>query len=119
MSILLRILAWVGLPSWVAPLFILAVITGSLGGAYIKGRLDSSANCHERELKAIIASMQRDRQAAIEADKKAKAQIKNMEQEAKRADEEIAKYEEELRNRPDSCSLTVDDVNRLRGVGGR
>jgi hypothetical protein len=116
---LLRVLAWVGLPSWVAPLLIAGAIAAALGGAYIKGRMDSAANCRERELAAVIASMERDRQIALEADRKAKELIKRLEEQAKKDDEEIAKYAEELRSRPDRCDLTPGDVNRLLNTRGR
>lgn len=119
MSILLRFLAWLGLPSWVAPLLIIGIISSAIGGAYIKGRSDSSANCREKELLATIAAMERDRKIAELAAKKADAQIKSLEETARKNEEEVAKYEQELSKRPDRCSLTPDDVNRLRNIRGR
>lgn len=113
MTWLLRVLAWVGLPSWVAPLLIVGIAASALGGAYIKGRMDSSANCREKELKAVIASMERDRKVAEDADKRAKDMIRKLEQDARKDDEEIAKYVEELKKRPDRCDLTPLDVDRM------
>lgn len=119
MNILFKLFTWLGLPSWVAPLLIFTLITSALGGAYVKGRLDSAANCREKELAGIIAAMERDRQIAVEADQKAKTEMGRLEQAAKEAEEEVARYEQELLNRADRCALTPDDVNRLRGRGGR
>lgn len=110
---LLRVLAWVGLPSWVAPLLIAGAVVGALGGAYIKGRMDSAASCRERELLAVVASMERDKRIAELADQEAKKVIHKLEEEARKDNEEIAKYAEELRGRPDKCSLTPSDVNRV------
>lgn len=119
MSILFRIITWLGLPSWVAPLAIVAIVSSGIGGAYIKGRVDSSANCREAELLARIASMERDKSISEKAAQIAQGNLKILEEEAKKQDQEIAKYEAELRNRPDKCGLTGDDVNRLRGPRGR
>jgi hypothetical protein len=55
----------------------------------------------------------------LEADRKAKELIKRLEEQAKKDDEEIAKYAEELRSRPDRCDLTPGDVNRLLNTRGR
>lgn len=113
MTWLLRILAWVGLPSWVAPLLIAGIVAGALGGAYFKGRMDSAANCRERELRAVIAAMERDQRIANDAAKRSAEAIRSLEEAAKRDDEEIAKYAEELKKRPDRCDITPDDANRL------
>lgn len=119
MSALLRFLAWVGLPSWVAPLLIIGLITSALGGSYMKGRMDSSANCREKELLAQIAAMERDRKIADLATTNLAAYVKQLEDEAAKMDQEVAKYEEELKSRADRCALTPDDVNRLRNIKGR
>ena len=119
MTFLLRILGWMGLPSWVAPLLIVGVIAGSLGGAYFKGRMDSSAICKERELQSVIASMERDKKIAAVADQKSKEVIRKLEEDANKDALEIAKYAEELKSRPDRCDLTPLDVNRMRYDRGR
>lgn len=113
MTWLLRILAWVGLPSWVAPLLIVGLVASALGGAYLKGRMDSSAVCRERELRAVIAAMERDQKIASDAAKRSAETIRNLEEAAKRDDEEIAKYAEELKKRPDRCDITPADTDRL------
>lgn len=113
MTWLLRVLAWVGLPSWVAPLLIAGLVAGALGGSYLKGRMDSAANCREKQLQAVIASMERDRKIAQDADKRSKDTIRKLEEDARKDDEEIAKYVEELKKRPDRCDLTPFDVDRL------
>lgn len=119
MSALLRFLAWLGLPSWVAPLLIIGLITSALGGSYMKGRMDSSASCREKELLAQIAAMERDRKIADLATTNLAAYVKQLENEAAKMDQEVAKYEEELKSRADRCALTPDDVNRLRNIKGR
>lgn len=119
MSLILRFLAWLGLPSWVAPLLIVGAITGALGGAYLKGRADSSANCREKELLAQIAAMERDQKINELANNNLAAYVKELEDEAKKNAEEVAKYAEELRNRSDRCDLTPADVNRLRNIKGK
>lgn len=119
MTWLLRILTWVGLPSWVAPLLIVVNITGALGGAYVKGRMDSSANCRERELLAEIAAMKRDQKITELANNNLAVYVDQLEDDAEKTDQKVAKYEEELAKRPDRCALTPDDVNRLRDIKGR
>lgn len=119
MSALLRFLAWLGLPSWVAPLLIIGLITSALGGSYMRGRMDSSANCREKELLAQIAAMERDRKIADLATTNLAAYVKQLEDEAIKMDQEVSKYEEELKSRADRCALTPDDVNRLRDIKGR
>jgi len=115
---LLRVLAWVGLPSWVAPLLIAGAVAGALGGAYIKGRMDSAASCRERELLAVVASMERDKRIAELADRYSKKAIQKLEEEARKDNEEIAKYAEELKRRPDRCDLTPLDVDRMFNTKG-
>ena len=94
-------------------MLIVGMIAGALGGAYFKGRMDSTASCREKELKAVIASMERDRKIALDADKRSKDTIQKLEENARKDDEEIAKYAEELKSRPDRCDLTPDDVDRM------
>jgi septal ring factor EnvC (AmiA/AmiB activator) len=118
-SLILRVLALFGLPSWMAPLFIAFFMATVVSGAYVKGRLDSASGCRERELQAKIAAMERDIRIASQAETRAKDQIKRLEAEAKQHDEQVNEYEEELRKRPDRCDLTPADVNRLRGNRGR
>lgn len=119
MSLIIRLLAWVGLPSWVAPLLIVGLFTGALGGAYFKGRHDSAASCREKELLAVIAGMEKDRNIALAADKLDQQRMKELEDQAKQAEQEVNKYEQELRSRPDSCSLTPADIDRMRNDRGR
>lgn len=119
MSILLRFLGWLGLPSWVAPLLIAGVVASALGGSYLKGRFDSAATCREKELLAQIAAMERDRKISESAAKRDADYIKKLQEDARKTDEEVARYEEELRKRADRCALTPDDVNRLRNIKGR
>lgn len=119
MTWLLKLMAVVGLPSWVAPLLIIGIITGALGGAYVKGRMDASASCRERELQAVIASMERDKRISDVADQKSKEMIRKLQEQAQKDDEEIERYAEELKKRPDRCDLTAPDVNRLLNTRGR
>lgn len=113
--ILLRLLGWLGLPSWFAPLIIVAAITTGVTGAYIKGRLDSSASCREAALQAALQSMARDKKAAEQAEADAVKRAGTLAAEAAKREKEVAAYEQELRRRADKCDLTPDDVNRLRG----
>lgn len=94
-------------------MLIAGLAASALGGAYLKGRMDSAASCRERELQAVIASMERDQKIANDAAKRSMDKIRNLEEAAKRDDEEIAKYAEELKKRPDRCDITPLDTDRL------
>jgi hypothetical protein len=112
--ILLRVLAWLGLPTWIAPLIIAGMLAAGLSGAYIKGRMDSAANCREAALLAQIKAMERDRDAAKAAEALAQKKAADLSAEAKKREEEVTAYEVELKKRADRCDLTPADIDRLR-----
>jgi hypothetical protein len=91
---------------------------GLLLGAYWKGYSTAAQNCRDAELRAIIATQERDMaawKAADEVEKQLQADI-----EADNADlqDKVKQYEIELAQRPDAkCALSPADVDRLRGIG--
>mgnify|MGYP000349511049 CR=1 FL=1 len=115
---LLRITATVGLPSWVLPAVMAGFFMSALGGAYVKGRVDASANCKEAELHQQIATLQADLAAqklAAEFETNAR---RYLEEQNRKNEQELMTYETELQNRSSaSCNLDAADIKRLRRIG--
>lgn len=115
---LARLLAFLGIPTWV-PLAGLAGVI-AMGGAYVKGRMDAAQNCRDAELKAVIASMQRDIAAADQAKQLEASQQAELEADRQRLQKEVADYETALAMRPEpACTLGPDDIDRLSGKRGK
>lgn len=113
-----RLLAFLGIPTWI-PLAGLAGVI-AMGGAYVKGRMDAAQNCREAELRAVIASMQRDIAAGEQARSLEAAQTAELEAQRQKLEQEVAAYETALKTRPEpGCSLTADDVRALGGLHGK
>lgn len=115
LSWLLRALAFLGIPPWLPVAGLAGVL--AIGGAYVKGRMDATANCHEAELRAVIASMQRDIAANEQARSLEAAQAAELEAQRQKLEQEVADYEAALKARPaePACTLTDDDIGRLHG----
>ena len=110
------LLAAVGLPAWTIYAVAALALSGALGGAYIKGRLDSSALCREAELRAEIVSLKRDISMQQAADMVEGRLMDDLARKSEEDQQRIEAYEKELASRPDArCSLTPDDVDRVRG----
>lgn len=117
MSWVRSILGWFGLalPPWLLPVAIAGALVASLGAAYVKGRVDSSANCREASLKAEIAQLERDRDAAKEAEADSDNMAAALAAANQKLQDEVDAYVRDLALRPDGrCALTGDDVRRLR-----
>ena len=112
----LRILAWLGLPAWVA---ILVAAGGIVSGSYLKGRSDANANCRAAELQAKIEALQRDLAVQRDADAFEAAALRELEVDNAQKDMQIDLYVNELATRPDGdrCRLGPVDIERLRGLG--
>lgn len=93
------------------------VALAMLGGAYWKGYSTASANCHDAQLLAQIASMQRDVAAAAQAQEVERAQAAELEAQRQQLETKVNDYAEALNARPDAkCALTDDDLRSLGGV---
>lgn len=113
-----RLLAFLGIPKWLP----LAGIAGAvmLAGAYWKGHSDAAQNCREAELRAEIAALKRDVAAAEAAHRLEAAQTKELEAQRQQLAKEVADYEAALKVRPEpACTLTDDDIGRMRGQRGK
>ena len=96
---------------------ILLVSVALLGGAYWKGYSVASQNCHDAQLRVVIASMQRDISAAAQADEVARAQAAALDAQRQQLESQVKDYEAALKSRPDpACTLSADDVRALGGV---
>ena len=92
------------------------VALAMLGGAYWKGYSAASSNCHDAQLLAQIASMQRDISAAAQAQELERAQSAALEAQRQQLETQVNDYAEALKSRPDpACTLSADDVDRLSG----
>lgn len=109
-----RLLAVLGIPTWV-PVVLLAGAL-AVGGAYVKGRMDGATRCHDAELRAVIASMQRDLTAQSQAQELEASQQAALEAQRQQLEEQVKDYEAALKIRPAAaCALTDDDIGRLSG----
>lgn len=93
------------------------LVTGMTGGAYIKGRLDASANCREATLKAQIAILERDAKVQREADAVEAEAMADLESLNNSQQMLISEYENANKNRPDLCPLSPADIDSLRNLG--
>ena len=97
-----------------------ALAVGLLAGAYIKGHSDASAKCHDAQLRAEIASLQRDMAAWKAADAVDKMLQDELERQSADLQQKVQDYEAELSKRPDNrCGLSPDDIGRLRVIDGQ
>lgn len=119
MMAIVRVLAFVGLPSWLAPVLIAGMIAGGMGGAYIKGRLDSASNCREAAVRAQLQAMERDRAIAISISEEAVKKTAELAAEVNKREAEVDRYEAELQKRTDRCDLTPDDIKSLDRLHGK
>lgn len=93
---------------------------GLLLGAYWKGYSNAAAQCHEAQLRAIIATQARDLKAWEAADKVAKDEQARMAAENIELNQMVTDYEKELLLKPaPGCALSDADARRLRDIGGR
>lgn len=108
-------LGWLGLPSWLLPVVLVSACLSALGAAYLKGRMDSAANCREAQLRAELAALQRDRDAAKEAERASDQMAEALAAANQKLQQEVDVYEKSLALRPDArCRLDDDDLRRLR-----
>ena len=116
----LRLAGVAVVPPWVMPAILITLAASGLGGAYLKGRIDAAANCHEAALRTQVANLERDIAAQKAADETEAAAMAALEDERSRMEREISDYETELASRPagGSCTLTPSDIDRLRRIGG-
>lgn len=117
MSWLRSILSWFGLalPPWLLPAVIAGAFLAAVGTAYVKGRVDSSANCRAAALEAEIATLKRDRDAALAAEAESDDMAAALATANEKLQQEVDAYAKDLELRPDSrCALTPDDLRRLR-----
>jgi len=93
---------------------------GLILGAYWKGYSTASANCHEAQLRAVIATQARDLKAWEAASKTDKDEMARLAAENIELNNMVTDYEKELLLKPaPACALDQRDVDRLRGIGGR
>jgi hypothetical protein len=111
MGIILRLMAMVGLPSWLLPLIIAGAIAGFGGWAYLEGRSAANARHELANEKAKNVTQAYDLKAAKEAATYDDQQRIDLESDMAARDMEITEYETRLAKRPDArCSLDDDDV---------
>ena len=117
---MIRLLAWLGLPSWVLPLIGVGLVSVALSFAYLKGYSAAAGKCEAASLRVQLAGMQRDIDAMREADRIEAIETAKLDALLADMEAEIAGYEIELEAKPDNkCALTPDDVKRLHSGGQR
>lgn len=93
---------------------------GALTTAYFMGKSAAEAEAKIASLEAKIAGMERDLMIAGVADLVTEVEISQLQDEKAEAEKRNEDYEKELATRPDGrCTLTDDDVGRLRPNGKR
>lgn len=104
------------LPYILGGLLVLSIV-GTLGG-YIKGYGDAASKCQNAQLQAKIDSMQRDVDANKVADDINKMLQDSLEKENADLQQKVQDYAVYLALHPDTkCTLSDDDVVRMRGLG--
>lgn len=113
------------MPAFLLPLLLnrytigAVIALGLILGAYWKGYSNAAAQCHEAQLRAIIATQARDLKAWEASDKAAKDEAARLAAENIELNNLVTDYEKELLLKPaPSCSLTADDVRALERVRG-
>jgi hypothetical protein len=51
---MMKLLALIGLPTWIVPVGAIGLVLAGLSGAYLKGRGDANANCTSAELERVV-----------------------------------------------------------------
>jgi hypothetical protein len=96
---------------------------GLLLGAYWKGHSTAAQNCRDAELRAQIATMQRDMAAWRAADDIEKLLQSELETQRNDLQDRVKQYEIELAQRPNGkCALDDRDIrnlDRMHGIGKR
>mgnify|MGYP006921314829 CR=1 FL=1 len=88
-----------------------------LFGVYTYGKSVARGECHDAQLRAQIASMQRDISAAQQASEVERAQSNALIVQRQQLESQVKDYEAALKSRPDpACTLSDDDVRALGGV---
>ena len=112
------------MPAFLLPLLLnrytvgAVIVLGLLLGAYYKGYSTASQNCHEAQLRAVIATQARDLKAWELADATAKDEQARLASELIELQQMVTDYEKELLLKPaPACALSDDDARRLRGIG--
>jgi hypothetical protein len=91
---------------------------GLLLGAYWKGYSTAAQKCHDAELRAQIATMQRDMAAWRVADEVEAALRSDLDAMNADLQDKVKTYELQLQNRPDgACRLSPADIDSLRFDG--
>ncbi len=99
--------------SRIGQMLIVAAVAG-YGGYSLKARLDTSA-----QLRARVATLQHDLNAAADAAADANNRLNTINDLVATLKQRNTDYADELAKRPDArCTLTADDIRRLRGPAG-
>lgn len=110
MNVLWRILAFFGLPTWVLPVAMMALASGVVGGAYVKGRLDANAKCNARSLQLKIDILERDALVQKRASKFEEDATADIATETERLERERADYAKLLPKKP-ACAFDAGDID--------
>lgn len=112
------------LPAWLLPAVLIAAGLSTVGGAYIKGRLDASTNCKAAQLAAELASVRRDLEIAKHAEAFSGQMAREIAIQNANLQKQVQDYEVEIASRPldSGCRLNgrdIDRLNRMRLDRGR
>jgi hypothetical protein len=91
------------------------LVVALVAGTYIKGRVDGSRLCDAAQVRAELAQARADLGRVSAAAQDAHAASERLAQARKTDLEKIDAYEATLAHR-DACSLSDDDVGRLRDI---
>lgn len=106
-----------GLPSGWFVAAGLALLIATASGSYLKGRTDANARCRAAELAAALATAQQDLAITQQAAQRDRDAIDRLTADTEASNARLAEYERTLQGR-DPCTLSPDDVDRLRNLGG-
>lgn len=124
---LARILAIIGLPTWLGPVVLIGLAVSAVGGVYLKGRADANANCRaaelERELYAQAVTVSRYRSALEASEMQRQQEAKDAtDREAALAERAAQLEAERVREAADDAALeaaldgAITDKDQLNAI---
>lgn len=93
------------------------ILLGCNAYSYLKGRSDANAHCRTAALERALATAQADLAITQQAAQRDRDAIDRLTADTEASNARLAEYERTLQGR-DPCTLSPDDVDRLRNLGG-
>jgi hypothetical protein len=115
-----KIAGWGFLKIVKSPLFwagggIVSIFLAYNAGTFV-GHSRAVAKCNAAAVQAQLDAARADLEIARKVQEQVVKEMEILDMQATDLEDKVAKYEDELRKRPDKCPLTKSDVKRLRNI---